>query len=118
MQTVQPFAAQSPQIAGDAASVVADQRPALEALAHIATACAHLPMADFHIGAVYVNTLTISLHDDLSGFERWREALGILASAVEYRALTHNLNLKAITTFAGATVELVGYAPMLSVVAA
>lgn len=94
---------------------LAQQRPALGALAQMAGAFAHLPGAHLDISPTYPDQLTISVHDDLGAFEVWREALGITPDAVSYKALTSHMHIKAEGTFAGAAVELVGYAPALPV---
>lgn len=91
-----------------------DQLAALDALAQIKSAFPHLPAADFNAGPIYPNQLTISLHHSFTDFEEWRTALGIPAEAVQYRNLTNQMHLKAYGPFAGATVELVGYAPALT----
>jgi len=94
---------------------LAEQLPALDALAQITAAFAHLPAADFHLSRITHEQLDISLHDDLDAFEQWRAALGIPAETVDYqhRPGRAHMTLKASTTFAGATVELVGFAPAL-----
>lgn len=94
-------------------SSLAQQLPALAALAQITTAFPHLPAADFSAGPIYPDRLTISLHDSFTDFETWRTALGIPDHAVEYKGMARQMNLKASGPFAGATVELVGYAPPL-----
>jgi len=72
-----------------------------------------LPGAHFGVSTIFPNQLDISLHDGLGAFELWREALGIPADAVKFSARNTAMNLKATTTFAGATVELIGYADPL-----
>jgi hypothetical protein len=95
------------------ARTFADQMAAADALAQITSAMGHLPPADFGLSPITPDQLTISLHDDLSGFERWRVALGFPTSAVTYLPRRHHMALKAGGPFGGATVELVGYAPPL-----
>lgn len=95
--------------------LLAQQLVALEALVVIGRTFAHLPGADMQTGPIYPDQLTISLHDNLDGFEQWRTVLGIAPDDVEHRqrpGRTH-MTLKATTTFHGVTVELVGYAPAL-----
>lgn len=92
---------------------LAEQLTALEALIVIGRTFAHLPGADFHLSPITPGMVTISLHDNLDGFEQWRAALGIADGDVEYRqrpSSTH-MTLKGVTTFTRATVELVGFAP-------
>jgi hypothetical protein len=95
------------------ARTFADQLPAADALAHITAAMGHLPPADFALSPIYPDRLDIALHDNLDGFERWRVALGFPASAVTYVPRRGHMTLRATGPFAGATVELVGYAPPL-----
>jgi hypothetical protein len=95
--------------------VLAAQLTAIEALVVIGRTFAHLPGADLQTGPIYPDRLTISLHDNLDGFEQWRTVLGIAPADVEHRQRPGRLHmtLKAETTFHGVTVELVGYAPAL-----
>lgn len=93
-----------------------DQLAALDALAQITTAFPHLPAANFDAEPIYPTQLTISLHHSFTDFEAWRTALGIPAEAVQYRNLTNQMHLKASGPFAGATIELVGYAPAMPAV--
>jgi hypothetical protein len=99
------------------ARTFADQLPAADALAQITAAMGHLPPADFGLSPITPDRLDISIHDNLSGFEQWRAALGIAAADVEHqqRPRSAHMTLRGRTTFAGATVELVGYAPALPV---
>ncbi|WP_329368524.1 hypothetical protein OG896_23965 [Streptomyces sp. NBC_00669] len=98
-----------------AARTLRDQRPALDALTQIAAALGHLPPADFNLSPITPGELTISVHDNLDGFERWRSVLGIPAGDIEYqqRPGSGHMTLKATTAFAGAAVELVGFAPAM-----
>lgn len=97
------------------AQTFGDQLAALDALAQLTSAFGHLPPADVNLSPITPDELAISIHDDLSGFEQWRTALGIAAEDVDHsqRPGRSHMTLKATTTFAGATVELVGYAPAL-----
>jgi hypothetical protein len=90
-----------------------DQLPAADALAQITAALGHLPAADFGLSPITPDRLDISIHDNLSGFEEWRTALGIPTAAVDYTPRRHHMTLRATGSFAGATIELVGYAPTL-----
>lgn len=95
------------------------QRAALVALAQIAEAFGHLPAADFNLSPITPDELTISVHDDLDGFERWRRALGIPTADVDHqqRPGCGHMTLKATTAFAGAAVELIGFARALPALA-
>lgn len=94
---------------------LAAQLGALEALVVIGRTFAHLPGADLQNGLIYPDVITVSVHDDLGGFEQWRTVLGIAAGDVDHqqRPNSRHMTLKASTTFHGVTVELVGYAPAL-----
>lgn len=94
---------------------LAAQLAALEALVVIGRTFAHLPGADINLSPITPGVLTLSVHDDLDGFEQWRMALGIAAEDVDHcqRPGRGHMTLKAVTTFARVTVELVGYAPAL-----
>lgn len=94
---------------------LAEQLTALEALIVIGRTFAHLPAPDINLSPITPGALTLSLHDNLAGFEQWRTALGIAAEDVDHcqRPGRAHMTLKAATTFARATVELVGYAPAL-----
>lgn len=98
------------------AKTFADQFPALGALAQMTAAFGHLPAADINISPLTPDEVTISVHDDLDGFERWRAALGIATADIDHqqRPGRSHMTLKAVATFGGATVELVGYAPALA----
>lgn len=91
----------------------AAQHTAIAALGQISASLGHLPPADIAISPYTPGQLDVSVHDDLAGFEQWRAALGILANVVEYTERTHHMTLKAEGQFAGAVVELVGFAPLL-----
>jgi hypothetical protein len=98
--------------------LLADQLASLDALAQITHSFGHLPAADINLSPITPDELTISLHDDLDGFEQWRAALGIPAGDVDHqqRPRSSHMTLKVVTTFAGARVELVGFAPALETV--
>jgi hypothetical protein len=100
-----------------ARGALAAQLVALEALTVIGRTFAHLPGVDINLSPITPGELTLSVHDDLDGFEQWRTALGIAAEDVDHcqRPGRAHMTLKAKTTFARAAVELVGYAPALSV---
>ncbi|GAA4663099.1 hypothetical protein [Streptomyces youssoufiensis] len=95
------------------AITLAAQAVALDALAQLGAAMGHLPGAHISLSDITPNQLDISLHDDLGDFETWRSALGIAADTVTYIARTRHTVLKAHATFAGATIELCGYAALL-----
>jgi hypothetical protein len=94
---------------------LATQLTALEALIVIGRTFAHLPAVTINLSPIYPGELVLSIHDDIDAFEQWRAALGIAVEDVDYcqRPGRDHMHLKAKTTFARATVELVGYAPAL-----
>lgn len=88
---------------------LAQQRLALGALAQLSAAFGHLPGAHFSLNTIFPDQVDISLHDGVTAFEPWREALGIPSESVQFNGDGKAMHLKAITTFAGATVELIGF---------
>ncbi|MFF4909740.1 hypothetical protein ACFY2T_33325 [Streptomyces sp. NPDC001260] len=84
----------------------------LRALRLLAVDFGHLSAPSVHVSPLYPNRLELSFHDDLSGFEAWREALGIAPDAVTHGTQS-NGGTRVLTTtadFAGAVVELTGFA--------
>lgn len=83
----------------------------LRALRLLTTDFGHLSAPTVHVTTVWPDRLELQFHDDLAGFEAWREALGIAPDAVTHG--TQNTGrtrvLHAGVDFAGARVELVGY---------
>lgn len=90
---------------------VADQRMALEALSAILRVFGHLPGAHFGISTIYPDRVDISCHDGLADFELWRETLGIPAQSVRFRCNDTTTNLTAPGSYAGASIQLNGFAP-------
>ena len=66
---------------------VAGQQATLAVLTRVGAAFPHLPAAEMNISRVYLDRLTISLHDDIGDFETWRVALGVPHESVEYDTL-------------------------------
>lgn len=97
------------------AKTLADQLAALEALVVIGRTFAHMPAVTINLSPIYPDQIDLSIHDDIDAFEQWRAALGIAVEDVDYcqRPGRSHMHLKAKTTFARVTVELVGYAPAL-----
>lgn len=91
---------------------VADQQATLAVLARVGAAFPHLPAAELNVTRVYLDRLTISLHDDIGDFEAWRVALGVPHESVEYDTLPGVTALKATVQWGGGTIELVGYGPL------
>ncbi|MFF7727678.1 hypothetical protein [Streptomyces sp. NPDC008001] len=73
---------------------------------------AHLPAPCVSVSTIYPDLLELSFHDDLAGFEAWREALGMAAETVSYHEQSAGSTrvLRVESDYAGARVELVGYA--------
>ncbi|MEV4927898.1 hypothetical protein [Streptomyces roseoverticillatus] len=73
---------------------------------------AHLPAPCVSVSTVYPDLLTLSFHDDLAGFEAWREALGMAPDSVSYDEQSSGSTrvLRVESDYAGARVELVGFA--------
>ncbi|WP_330478283.1 hypothetical protein OG301_21230 [Streptomyces platensis] len=71
----------------------------------------HLSAPSLDISTVYPDRLTLSFHNDLSGFEAWRDALGIATESVTHHVQCdgHTQVLKAVADYAGARLHLVGY---------
>ncbi|MFE1728620.1 hypothetical protein ACFW6X_00430 [Streptomyces bacillaris] len=72
----------------------------------------HLPAPCVSVSTVFPDLLDLSFHDDFSGFEAWREALGIDPEDVVHHVQGngHTGVLDVHGTFAGARLRLTGYA--------
>lgn len=92
----------------------------LRALRLLAVDFGHLPAPSVNVSTIYPDRLKLTFYDDLSGFEAWRDALGIASDAVDYHVQSDGRTrvLKAAVDHAGAGLDLVGYgditAPQLS----
>ena len=88
----------------------------LRALRLLAGNFGHLPAPDVHVSTIYPEQLELTFYDDLSGFEMWREALGITPDTVTYREQGAGSTgvLRASVDHAGATVQLRGYADVVA----
>ena len=86
--------------------------PALQALRLLSTDFGHLPAPCVSVSTVYPEQLHLALHDDLAGFESWREALGIAPESVEHRTQGKGRTrvLRMRTDYAGAALYLIAYA--------
>jgi hypothetical protein len=74
----------------------------------------HLPAASIELSSWHgdggTSTLvTIHLHDTLSDFETWREALGIDPDAVTASLSSHRLALRAATVRDGVEINVIAY---------
>ncbi|MFI8069738.1 hypothetical protein ACIF85_13260 [Streptomyces sp. NPDC086033] len=83
----------------------------LRALRLLAADFGHLSAPAVAVSTVYPDRLELSFHDDLAGFEAWREALGIAPEAVVYREQSDGTTrvLTASADRANTVVDLVGY---------
>ncbi|MFS7877670.1 hypothetical protein ACEYXF_30690 [Streptomyces asiaticus] len=83
----------------------------LRVLRLLATDFGHLPAAEIYVSTIYPDRLELRFHDDLSGFETWRDALGIAPDDVDYHEQSDGRTrvLKASVAYAGAELELTGY---------
>ncbi|MFG2801630.1 hypothetical protein [Streptomyces pseudovenezuelae] len=83
----------------------------LRALRLLAADFGHLSAPAVAVSTIYPDRLELSFHDDLSGFEAWRDALGIPPEAVVYREQSggHTRVLTASADRADTVVDLVGY---------
>lgn len=88
----------------------------LRALRLLTVDFGHLSAPWVHVGPIYPDRLELSFHNDLAGFEAWREALGIVPDAVAHGTQGDGQTrvLKATAEFAGAVVELTGFAEIAS----
>lgn len=98
---------------------LADVRAPLLALRMLLTELPDLPAGTVRVSDVYPDRLDVTLHNDLSLFEIWREALGIAPGLVTCG--TQNSGgtwvLTVSADYAGATVCLTGFSrvPALAV---
>ncbi|WUR81354.1 hypothetical protein OG967_22380 [Streptomyces phaeochromogenes] len=88
----------------------------LRALRLLASDFGQLPAPDVHVSTTYSERLELAFHDDLPGFEMWREALGVAPDAVSYREQGDGRTgvLRASVEYAGAVVQLTGYADVVA----
>ncbi|WP_255949372.1 hypothetical protein [Streptomyces odontomachi] len=90
---------------------------ALSALRLLTADFGHLPAPTLDVSTVFPNRLRLAFHDGLSGFEAWREALEVPGDDVLYSEQEDGRTrvLKARVAFAGADLELIGYADVYQV---
>ncbi|MFF0448251.1 hypothetical protein ACFYT4_17895 [Streptomyces sp. NPDC004609] len=94
------------------APTLGELKAPLLVLRMLAVEFAHLPAPCVSVSAVYPNRLDLSVHDDLTAFEAWREALGLAPESVSYHEQSDGRTrvLEAQTQYAGAQLHLTGYA--------
>ncbi|MFJ9902023.1 hypothetical protein ACIRVK_03775 [Streptomyces sp. NPDC101152] len=83
----------------------------LRALRLLVVDFGHLPAPTVGISPIYPDRLELALHSGLTGFEAWREALGVAPEEVTYRLQSDGRTrvLRTTIAYAGAELELVGY---------
>ncbi|MCG7204140.1 hypothetical protein [Streptomyces arenae] len=83
----------------------------LRVLRLLAVDFGHLPAPDVDVSPVFPDLLRLRFHDDLAGFETWRDALGIVPDDVVYSEQSGGRTrvLKASVDYAGAALELTGF---------
>jgi hypothetical protein len=92
---------------------LSEQRAAVDALAQLLRAFGHLPGACIGLSPVTPAQIDISVHDDLADFEAWREALAFPADGVERKMLPSSMLLAIEGQWAGAALQLSGFAPLV-----
>ncbi|MER7817067.1 hypothetical protein [Streptomyces sp. NPDC096153] len=94
------------------ALTLADLGAPLLALRLFGAEFGHLPAPHLSVSTVYPNRLNLSFHDDLAGFETWRDVLGMQPGAVSYHVQgegrTRVLEVRA--EYAGVELLLTGFA--------
>ncbi|MFF9427692.1 hypothetical protein [Streptomyces sp. NPDC014746] len=77
----------------------------------------HLPAPTVEVSTIYPERLELTFHDELTGFETWREALNIAPESIVHRVQAGGLTrvLRVHATFAGAEVMLTGFAEVQAV---
>ncbi|WEO97363.1 hypothetical protein A6P39_026950 [Streptomyces sp. FXJ1.172] len=84
----------------------------LRALRLLAADFGHLSAPAVRVTPIYPERLELAFHDDLAGFEGWRDALGIAPDAVTHGTQSGGRTrvLRSSIEYAGAELELVAYA--------
>ncbi|QCX74940.1 hypothetical protein C9F11_06200 [Streptomyces sp. YIM 121038] len=88
-----------------------DLAVALRVLRLLAVDFGHLAAPDVQVSPIFPERLRLSFHDDLPGFEAWREALGIAPQDVNGHVQSGGRTrvLQASATLADAELELIGF---------
>ncbi|MEU2231856.1 hypothetical protein [Streptomyces vietnamensis] len=96
------------------ARTLADLSAPLMVLRLLATEFPDLPAMSLQVSTIFPDRLSLTFHDDCAGFETWREALNIAPESVvqDVQGGGRTRVLSARTDFAGAVVELTGFAPV------
>ncbi|MGW1116543.1 hypothetical protein ACWD5B_05455 [Streptomyces tanashiensis] len=96
------------------ARTLADLSAPLMTLRLPASEFAHLPAPRVGVSTLYPERLELTFHDDFAAFEAWREALNIAPASVVHHVQGDGRTavLNVHTVFAGADLELTGYAKL------
>ncbi|GAB2993574.1 hypothetical protein GCM10023080_069850 [Streptomyces pseudoechinosporeus] len=88
----------------------------LRALRLLAADFGHLSAPEVRVSPIYPGRLELTFHDDLPGFEAWREALGAAPDAVTYHEQSDGRTrvLSTVVDHAGAQVHLTGFADVVA----
>ncbi|MFD9608778.1 hypothetical protein ACFWWS_05380 [Streptomyces sp. NPDC059083] len=99
------------------ARTLADLSAPLMTLRLLAVEFAHLPAPTVEVSTLYPARLELTFHDDLPGFEAWREALNIAPESVVHRVQADGRTrvLRVHATFAGTALRLTGFAEVPAV---
>lgn len=94
---------------------LSDLSPALRALRLLSVDFGHLSAPDVSVSNVCPERLDLAFHDDLPGFEAWREALSLAPETVEHRTQREgHLRVLAVQTdYEGAVLSLIGFAKVV-----
>lgn len=94
------------------ARTLADLSAPLLALRLLGAEFGHLPAPTVEVSPIYPERLELTFHDDFAAFEAWREALNIDPKSVVHRVQIGGRTgvLRVHATYAGAELELIGYA--------
>jgi len=84
----------------------------LRAVRLLALDYAELPAPTIGVSVIYPERLELSLHRSPADFEAWREVLGVAPDGVTYREFDGYVSMSVSTEYAGAQLELVGYADL------
>lgn len=87
------------------------------ALGRMAEVFGYLPVTDVSVQTIYRDgqfgpAVVISVHDGLTDFEAWREALGIDTDDVKLSLLASAAALRAEAQWCGTWIEVHGYGPL------
>ncbi|WP_338683405.1 hypothetical protein QD712_22130 [Streptomyces acidiscabies] len=82
----------------------------LRAMRLLAVDYAGLPAPTVAVSVIYPDVLELRFHRSPADFEVWREVLRIAPDSLVYDEYDGCVSMRAVTEYAGARVELIGYA--------